>query len=83
MTTYNQTSLIRTPNGQSFVSMLNWEWYKVLRILSARELILSTTVNFLYSRQCRDLELTSSLARVRRSWSLFQSNISNIVLQDI
>ena len=38
----------------------------------------SSTVNFLYSGHCRDLELLSSLARVRYSGNLFQSNICNL-----
>ena len=37
-----------------------------------------STVNFIYSGQCRDLALVSSLVRVRNSGSLFQSNICNI-----
>ena len=44
---------------------------------------LHNTVNSLYSGHCRDLELVSSLARVCKSGSLFQSNISNIFLQGI
>ena len=35
------------------------------------------TVNFLYSGHCRDLKLVSSVARVRNSGSLFQSNVCN------
>ena len=34
-----------------------------------------STVTSLYSGHCRDLELVSSLARVRNSGSLFQSNV--------
>ena len=37
-----------------------------------------TTVNSLYSGHCRDLQLVSSLARVRSSGSLFQSNVCNL-----
>ena len=36
---------------------------------------LFTTVNSLYSGNCSDLKLVSSLARVRNSGSLFQSNV--------
>ena len=39
----------------------------------------SSTVNSFYSRHCRDLELLSSLARVRYSGNLFQSNICKIM----
>ena len=39
----------------------------------------SSTVNFLYSGHCRDLELLSSLARVRYSGTLFRSNICKIM----
>ena len=35
------------------------------------------TVNSLYSGHCRDLKLVSSVARVRNSGSLFQSNVCN------
>ena len=38
----------------------------------------SSTVNSLYSGHCRDLELLSSLERVRYSGTLFQSNICNL-----
>ena len=41
------------------------------------------TVNSLYSGHCRDLELMSSLARVRNSGSLFQSNVCNLFLPRI
>ena len=41
------------------------------------------TVNSLYSRHCRDLKLVSSLARVRNSGSLFQSNVCNLVFPGI
>ena len=40
--------------------------------------VLQDTVNSLYSRHSRDLELMSSLARVLNSGSLFQSNVCNI-----
>ena len=40
-------------------------------------LVLLNTVNSLYSGQCRDLELVSLLARVRKSESLFQSILCN------
>ena len=36
---------------------------------------LQNTVSSLYSGHCGDLELVSSLARVRKSGSLFQSNV--------
>ena len=36
------------------------------------------TVNSIYCGHCRDLELVSSLARVRNSESLFQSNVCNL-----
>ena len=42
-----------------------------------------TTVNSLYSGYYRDLELVSSLARVRNSGSLFQSNVCNLFLPGI
>ena len=38
------------------------------------------TVNFLYSGHCSDLEVVSSLARVRNSGSSFQSNVCNLLL---
>ena len=41
------------------------------------------TVNSLYSGDCRDLELVSSLASVRNSGSLFQSNVCNLFLAGI
>ena len=41
------------------------------------------TVNSLYSGHCRDLELVSSLARVRNSGSLFQSNVCILFLPGI
>ena len=40
----------------------------------------TNTVNSLYSGHCRDLELVSSLARVRNSGSSFQSNACNLFL---
>ena len=43
----------------------------------------SDTVNSLYSRPCGDLELVSSLAGVRDSDSLFQSNVCNLFLPGI
>ena len=53
-------------------------WYKC-PLFSAEAI----TVNFLYSGHCRDLELVSSLARVRNSGSLFQSNVCNLVFPGI
>ena len=41
------------------------------------------TVNSLYSGHCRDLKLVSSVARVRNSGSLFQSNVCNSFLPGI
>jgi len=41
---------------------------------------LTNTVNSLYCGHCGDLELVSSLARVRNSGSLFQSNVCNLFL---
>ena len=41
------------------------------------------TVNSLYSGHSRDLKLVSSVARVRNSWSLFQSNVCNLFLPGI
>ena len=41
------------------------------------------SVNCLYSGHCRDLELMSSLARVRNSGNLFQSNICNLFFPGI
>ena len=41
------------------------------------------TVNSFYSGHCRDLEVVSSLARVRNSGSLFQSNVCNLFLPGI
>ena len=41
------------------------------------------TVNSLYSGHCRDLEVVSSLVRVRNSGSLFQSNVCNLFLAGI
>ena len=41
------------------------------------------TVNSLYSGHCRDLKLVSSLARVRNSGSLFQSNVCNLFFPGI
>ena len=43
----------------------------------------TTTVNSLYCGHCGDLELVSSLARVRNSGSLFQSIICNLFLPGI
>ena len=40
----------------------------------------SKNVNSLYRRQCRELELVSALARVRKSESLSQSNVCNLFL---
>ena len=40
----------------------------------------TNTVNSLYSGHCRDLELVSSIARVRNSGSLYQSNACNLFL---
>ena len=42
-----------------------------------------TTVNSLYSGHSRDLKLVSSVARVRNSGSLFQSNVCNLFLPGI
>ena len=42
-----------------------------------------TTVNSLYSGHRRDLKLVSSVARVRNSGSLFQSNVCNLFLPGI
>ena len=41
------------------------------------------TVNSLYSGHCWDLKLVSSVARVRNSGSLFQSNVCNLFLPRI
>ena len=41
------------------------------------------TVNSLYSGQCRDLELVSSVARVRNNGSLFRTNVCNLFLPRI
>ena len=41
------------------------------------------TVNSVYSGHCRDPELVSTLARVRNSGSLFQSNVCDIFLSGI
>ena len=41
------------------------------------------TVNSIYCGHCRDLELVSSLARVRNSEGLFQSNVCNLFLPGI
>ena len=41
------------------------------------------TVNSLYSGHCRDLEVVSSLARVRNSESLFQSSVCKLFLPGI
>ena len=41
------------------------------------------TVNSLYSGHYRDLKLVSSVARVRNSGSLFQSNVCNLFLPGI
>ena len=41
------------------------------------------TVNSLYCRHCGDVESVSSLARVRDSGSLFQSNVCNIFAGDL
>ena len=41
------------------------------------------TVNFLYSGHCRDLKLVSSVARVRNSGSLFQSNVCNFFARNL
>ena len=41
------------------------------------------TVNSFYSGPCGDPELVSSLARVRNSGSLFQSNVCNLFLAGI
>ena len=43
----------------------------------------TTTVNSLYCGHCGDLELVSSLARVRNSEGLFQSNVCNLFLPGI
>ena len=40
------------------------------------------TVNSLHGRHYGDLQLVSSLARVRNDGSLFQSNIYNIIITD-
>ena len=42
-----------------------------------------TTVNSLCSGHRRDLKLVSSVARVRNSGSLFQSNVCNLFLPGI
>ena len=42
-----------------------------------------TTVNSLYCGHCRDLESVSSLARLRNSGSLFQSNVCNLFNGDL
>ena len=41
------------------------------------------TVNSLYSGHCRDLKLVSSVARVRNSGSLFQSNVCNFFARNL
>ena len=41
------------------------------------------TVNSLYSGHCRDLELVSSVARVRNNGSLFRTNVCNLFLPRI
>ena len=43
----------------------------------------ANTVNSLYSRHCRDLELASSWARVRNGGSLFQWSFCNLFLPGI
>ena len=47
------------------------------------KLSLINTVNSLYRGHCRGLELMSSLARVRNSGSLLQSNVCNLFLPGI
>ena len=49
--------------------------YMLLRYNFVLEAFPVDTVNSLYSRHCGDLELVSSLARVRNSGILFQSNV--------
>ena len=77
------------PTNQPAISHLNLlvcqstrgqplRWYKC-QLFSAEAI----TVNFLYSGHCRDLELVSSLARVRNSGSLSQSNVCNLVFPGI
>ena len=41
------------------------------------------TVNFLHSGHCMDLELVSSLVRVRNSGGLYQSNVCKLFLPGI
>ena len=41
------------------------------------------TVHFLHSGHCMDLELVSSLVRVRNSGSLYQSNVCKLFLPGI
>ena len=41
-------------------------------------IVTNVTVNSFYSGHYRDLELASSLARVRNSESSFQSNVRNL-----
>ena len=45
--------------------------------------VIWNTVNSLCSGHCRDLKLVSSVARVRNSGSLFQSNVCNSFLPEI
>ena len=56
-----------------FLFVVNWSGHSI-------PFSTTCTVNFLYSGHCRDLEVVSSLARVRNSGSSFQSNVCNLLL---
>ena len=62
------------------LQVLRMQYYNFEVMRSEKKLLsCSSTVNSLYSGHCRDLELLSSLARVRYSGNLFQSNICKIM----
>ena len=84
---------IRYDVAMTFYIQLRSEMYKIefcsatyvcvwVFITGTRRQIPST-VNSLYSGHCRDLKLVSSVARVRNSGSLFQSNVCNLFLPGI
>ena len=62
----------RTPSS-AYAILPFWGYEEWKKLLSCK-----STVNSLYSGHCRDLELLSSLARVRYGGNLFQSNICNL-----
>ena len=78
-------SCITNCNQKSLGTNLNlWGFFQIAHALPLPPTnivkLMGFKVNSLYFRRCGDLELVPSLARVRNSGNVFQSNICNLFL---